>query len=175
LELEIGKRPEAGKIPNSNSRKTLYGKLELEIGIAVRETLLYVKESGKLSKRFQRFIPASLKSGKRIEWQRKWARWYSLGDSFCIDVMDLGLDPKTYSHICRHSLQTALKYYQKYTEHREHVACKSMENSPLWGVVAEMGSKNPADSPLASVDSCAEYQTLRIETGSKMGDSQGTK
>jgi len=106
------------------------------------------------------------RTGKEV-WERP---WYSLRASFCIDVMNLGLDPKTYSYLCRHSPQTALQYYQKYTEHRERTAGKSMASSPLWGAGAEKGSKNSMDSVKENAKPLAECRTLEdLKWGLKWG------
>lgn len=96
------------------------------------------------------------KAGKEV-WRNP---WYSLRDSFCIDVMDLGLDPKTYSQLCRHSVQTGLEYYQKYTEHRERNAGERMAKSPLWFDSGSAGATLGADSTQESGETLAEYRSL---------------
>lgn len=96
------------------------------------------------------------RAGKEV-WRNP---WYSLRDSFCIDVMDLGLDPKTYSQLCRHSVQTGLEYYQKYTEHRELNAGERMAKSPLWCDSGSAGATFGADSLLESGETLAEYRSL---------------
>ncbi|MBQ9454117.1 MAG: site-specific integrase [Thermoguttaceae bacterium] len=96
------------------------------------------------------------KAGKEV-WRNP---WYSLRDSFCIDVMDLGLDPKTYSQLCRHSVQTGLEYYQKYTEHRERNAGERMAKSPLWFDSGSAGATLGADSTQESGETLAEYRSF---------------
>ncbi|MCR5162825.1 MAG: site-specific integrase [Thermoguttaceae bacterium] len=110
------------------------------------------------------------KAGKEV-WLNP---WYSLRDSFCIDVLDLHLDPKSYSHICRHSMQTAMKYYQKYTEHREKIAGVSMEKSPLWIDFGSVGDTFEVDPPQESGETLAEYRSLEeMKRGIKWGIVRG--
>ena len=96
------------------------------------------------------------RAGKEV-WRNP---WYSLRDSFCIDIMDMGVDPKTYSQICRHSVQTGLEYYQKYTEHRERNAVERMAKSPLWVGFGSVGDTLEAGNPQESGEKPAEYGTL---------------
>ena len=96
------------------------------------------------------------RAGKEV-WRNP---WYSLRDSFCIDVMDMGFDPKTYSQLCRHSVQTGLEYYQKYTEHRERNAGERMAKSPLWCDLGSAGATFGADSLLESGETLAEYRSF---------------
>ena len=47
---------------------------------------------------------------------------YNLRRSYCRDLMEGGVDPKTYEYYCGHSLAVALKHYQSWDELRAQKA-----------------------------------------------------
>lgn len=97
-----------------------------------------------------------LKAGKDL-WENP---WYSLRESFCNDVLKHIKDVKTYEFYCRHSIKTALQYYQKVTEHRESEGAENLKESPLWIDSGSVGDTFEADPPQESGETLAKYRTL---------------
>ncbi|MBQ2822700.1 MAG: site-specific integrase [Thermoguttaceae bacterium] len=96
--------------------------------------------------------------------------WYSLRTSFCNDVLESGVDLITYQHVCRHSMNTALKYYQKYHNGREKKAVEMLKNSPLWCESGSVGCSFAADGSQKNAGNPLKYSTLNdFQEGVKSG------
>ena len=67
--------------------------------------------------------------------------WYSLRASFCNDVLESGVDLKTYQAICRHSTRTAMESYQQYHDGRLESTRETLANCGL------MRAQNREQSP----------------------------
>lgn len=57
--------------------------------------------------------------------------WYSLRTSFCNDVLQSGVDLKTYQAVCRHSSRVALESYQQFHDGRLENAAEVLEKTCL--------------------------------------------
>ncbi len=100
--------------------------------------------------------------------------WYSLRTSFCNDVLESGVDLITYQHVCRHSMNTALKYYQKYHNGREKKAVEMLKNSPLWCESGSVGCSFSADGSQKNAGNPVNYSTLNeMFRGLKKGLLEG--
>lgn len=145
-----------GTIPLAPVLEDLLQKWYLETtlrGIDSQKVFPEVDENSNVSEMTKKSI---LKAGKDL-WKNP---WYSLRDSFCNDVLRYVKDVKTYEFYCRHSIKTALQYYQKVTEHRESEGAENLKESPLWIDFGSVKADFAADGLQKSAGNPVNFSTL---------------
>ena len=122
-------------------------------GVDSQKVFPEIDENSNVSEMTKKSI---LKAGKDV-WENP---WYSLRDSFCNDVLKHVKDVKTYEFYCRHSIKTALLYYQKVTEHRENEGAENLKESPLWLDSGSVGADLAVDGSQKSSGNPVNFNTL---------------